>query len=750
MTLLPYRDPSQLVESRVTDLLGRMTMAEKCAQLVGPFGLDEPDGRFSLTFARQHFLNGISYVNSHHRKRDTRQTVEYLNAAQKFLREETRLGIPALGIGEGLHGYMAHEATSFPQAIGLASAWDPELHERVFSAVAREMRARGAHYVLSPVLDLARDPRWGRTEETYGEDPYLVARLGVAAVRGLQGERFTGDPSHVLATAKHFAAHGQPEAGTNCGPANYAERILREELLAPFEAVVREGRIGSVMASYNEINGVPSHVNPWLLKDLLRDEWGFEGFVVSDGWGVDDLYRLHFVAADEADAAEKAFSSGVGLELGRCFRHLEQSVQAGRIHEEALDAAVAKILRIKFQLGLFENPFVDGEAAIFITNCAEHKALALEAAHKSMILLKNEGGLLPLDKSKLHSLAVIGPNAAPIRLGGYSGDPGCGISVLEGIRQKVDEAVEVLYAEGCGITQSTNDAGQMWEDDEVVPPDPARDTELIAEAVQAAKKADVVLLVLGDNEQTCREGWSVDHLGDRDNLDLPGRQEELLRAVVAAGKPVILLLIQGRPASIDFAAEHVPAILEGWYLGQAAGTAVADVLFGDLNPGGKLPITFPRSVGQLPAYYYHKPSARRGYLFTSKEPLFPFGHGLSYTTFAYSNLRLSSDTIRPDEVAALSVDVTNTGPRLGDEVVQFYVHDVLSGRVTRPVKLLKGFQRLSLQPSETRTVTFSVGREQLQYLDESMQKVVEPGQFELMVGGSSQTVEKITFVVKED
>ncbi len=749
MSPLPYRDPSLPIQARVTDLLSRMTLAEKCAQLVGPFGLREPDGQFSLAFAREHFMDGVSYVSSHQRNRNTRQTVAYLNAMQKFLREETHLGIPALGIGEGLHGYMAHEATSFPQAIGLASAWDTDLHQRVFSAVAREMRARGAHYVLSPVLDLAREPRWGRTEETYGEDPYLVSRLGVAAVRGLQGERFTGDAEHVLATAKHFAAHGQPEAGTNCGPANYSERILREELFAPFEAVVREGRICSVMASYNEINGVPSHVNPWLLKDLLRGEWGFEGFVVSDGWGVDDLYRLHSVAVGEADAAEKSFSSGVELELGRCFRHLEHSVQAGRISEETVDAAVAKVLQVKFQFGLFENPFVDEETAIAVTNCAEHKALALEAAHKTIVLLKNEGGLLPLEKSNLHSsIAVIGPNAAPIRLGGYSGDPGCGVSVLEGIRQKVGKDIEVLYAEGCGLTQSTNDAGQMWHDDEALPPDPARDTRLIAEAVQTAEKADVILLVLGDNEQTCREGWSPNHLGDRDHLDLPFRQEELLRAIVATSKPVILLLIQGRPASINFAIEHVPAILEGWYLGQAAGTAIADVLFGDVNPGGKLPITFPRSVGQLPAYYYHKPSARRGYLFTSKEPLFPFGHGLSYTTFAYSNLRLSANTIHAGETTTLSIDVTNTGSRAGDEVVQFYVHDVLSERVTRPVKLLKGFQRITLQPNETRTVMFPVGREQLQYLNESMQRVVEPGQFELLVGGSSQIVEKITLEAK--
>jgi beta-glucosidase len=749
MTSTPYLDALLPIEARLADLLVRMTLTEKCAQLIGPFGLDEGDGQLSLDFVRQHFSNGISYVNTHHRQRKTRQTVLYLNAMQKFLREETRLGIPALGIGEGLHGYMAHEATSFPQAIGLASTWDVDLHQRVFGVVAKEMRARGAQYVLSPVLDLARDPRWGRTEETYGEDPYLVSQLGVAAVRGLQGERFSGDAEHVLATAKHFAAHGQPEAGTNCGPANYAERILREEFFAPFEAVVREGKISTVMASYNEINGVPSHVNRWLLKDLLRKEWGFEGFVISDGWGVDDLYRLHFVAADEGEAAEKAFSSGVDVELGRCFRHLEQAVEVGKIPEEVLDAAVAKILRVKFQLGLFENPFVDEERAVSITNSAEHKALALEAAHKSIILLKNDGGLLPLHQSKLRSLAVIGPNAEAIRLGGYSGDPGCSVSILEGIREKVGETIEVLYAEGCRITQSTNEAGQMWFDDEVLLPDPAQDAELITQAMHTAEKADITLLVLGDNEQTCREGWSTSHLGDRDNLELPATQEELLEAIFATGKPVILLLIQGRPASINFAAEHIPAILEGWYLGQAAGTAVADILFGDVNPGGKLPITFPRSVGQIPAYYYHKPSARRGYLFSNAEPLFPFGHGLSYTTFAYNNLRLSADKITANETAIFSVDVTNTGERSGNEVVQFYVHDLLSARVTRPVKLLKGFQRLILQAGETRTVRFSVGRDQLQFLDESMHKTVEAGQFELMIGGSSKTLQAIVLEVIE-
>lgn len=751
----PYQDPTLSIEARIADLLPRMTLAEKCCQLIG-LGLDTDDGHFSLDFANQHFKNGISYVGSHHRKRDTRQTVTYLNAVQKFLREETRLGIPALALGEGLHGYMAHQATSFPQAIGLASAWDPTLHEHIFSVVAKEMRARGAHYALSPVLDVAREPRWGRTEETYGEDPYLISRLGVAAVRGLQGKEFTGAADKVLATAKHFAAHGHPEGGRNCGPANYSERALREELLLPFEAVVREGKIGSVMASYNEINGIPSHINRWLLRDVLCDEWGFEGIVVSDGWGVDDLYRLHFVAADAAEAAEKALRSGVELELGRCFRHLEESVQAGRIPEALVDAAVSKVLRVKFMLGLFENPFVEEATALAVTNCAEHKALALEAAHKTLVLLKNEGNLLPLDKSKLGKLAVIGPNAGDLRLGGYSGDPGyreTGAkysepdSIIEGIHKKLGGSVEILWAQGCQITMSGNEAGQMWNDDEILVPTPEMDEYLIEIAIQTAQEADVVLLVLGDNEQTCREAWSENHLGDRDSLDLPGRQEDLLRAMVATGRPIVLLLLNGRPTSINYAAEHIPAIVEGWYLGQAGGTAFADVLFGDVNPGGKLPITFPRSVGQLPAYYYRKPSRNRSYLFADNTPLYPFGHGLSYTTFAYSNPRLDKDTIHANEVATLAVDITNTGSRAGDEVAQFYVHDVKSEFVTRPVKLLRGFQRITLQPGETRSVSFPVGRAQLEFLNEDMWKVVEPGAFELLVGGSSETVEKVVLTV---
>jgi beta-glucosidase len=559
--------------------------------------------------------------------------------------------------------------------------------------------------------------------------------MGVAAVRGLQGDRPGQDAQRVLATAKHFAVHGQPEGGANAAPANYAERIIREQFLAPFQAAVQDGNVAAVMASYNEINGVPTHINPWLLKQVLRQEWGFDGFVFSDGWGVDELVRIHHVAEDRAEAARKSLLAGVDLELGSCFANLLGEVESGRVPVAVLDSAVLRVLRVKFLLGLFENPFVETDEARHLANARQHRPLALEAARKAIVLLKNEGDLLPLDESSLHALAVIGPNAASLRLGGYTGRPRFGVSVLEGLRQKLGDRVKVLYAEGCRLTQN-NDSPLMWWDDGVAPADPVEDARLIAEAVATARQAQVALVVVGDNEQTCREGWSAQHLGDRDTLDLVGRQDELIRAVVETGVPTILLLINGRPASINYAVEHVPAILEGWYLGQETGVAVAETLFGENNPAGRLPITFPRSVGQIPAYYYHKPSARRGYLFTSLAPLFPFGHGLSYTTFAYSDLRLTPENIHPGENCLVQVEVRNTGDRAGDEVAQLYLHDQLAS-LTRPVKELKGFQRITLQPGESRTVSFTITPGDLSFLDIEMQRVVEPGRFDIQVGGSS-------------
>jgi beta-glucosidase len=747
-TNLAYRNASLPVEQRVADLLSQMTLEEKLAQM-SIFHMKTnnlPAEELPLDDEVRKLLEyGVGALGRPGIDSPARNTSMWTNSIQKYLREQTRLGIPAFFVDEALHGLMACGSTFFPQAIGLASTWDPELVEQVFAVAAKEMRVRGENWALTPVLDLARDPRWGSTEETYGEDPHLGSRIGVAAIRGLQGEEMPIGWDHVLSTAKHFAVHGQPEAGTNSGPTNYAEREIRENFLRAFQAAVMEAGVGSVMASYNEINGIPVHVNTWLLERVLRQEWGFRGIVTSDGGGIEQLQTLHHIASSKAEAARKALAAGVDFELDACFGTLLDQVRDGTIPETQVDRAVGRVLRAKFMLGLFDQPFSDPDEASRITNCDEHRALALKAAHKSIILLKNDG-LLPLDAGKLKTLAVIGPNAAGVHLGGYSAEPGRGISVLDGIRTKVGEMVKVLYAEGCKIT--ANDFGtrewRRWWEDAVIAPDPETDERLIAEAVETARKAEVILLVLGENESVCREGWSAQHLGDRDSLDLPGRQEALVRAVVATGVPTVVLLINGRPLSINYVAETVPAIFEGWYLGQEGGAAFADVLFGDVNPGGRLPITFPRSVGQIPAYYNHKPSARRGYLFADKTPLFPFGHGLSYTTFRYENLGVTPEKIKPGGQARVSVEVTNTGKRSGDEVVQLYVHDLVSEKVTRPVKELKGFRRITLEPGETRTVEFILGPEQLSYLDEHMQRIVEPGTFEVMVGPGSadhQTVQ---------
>jgi beta-glucosidase len=739
-----YKDARLPVERRVADLLARMTLEEKVAQLVclwaqrpqvGPqtdFSADRGD--FSPQKAREVMPHGVGQIARQRERKGPREGALFANAVQRWLVEQTRLGIPAVFHDEALHGLMARGGTHFPQPLALASSWDTEFVTRVFTAAALETRARGSHQVLGPNLDLARDPRWGRTDETYGEDPYLASRMGVAVIRALQGPGPGVDNEHVIATAKHYAAHGQPEGGTNIAPANYSERVLREIFLPPFEAAVKEAGIMSVMASYNEIDGVPSHASHWLLEKILRQEWGFRGHVVSDYYGIPQMESLHRVAADKAEAARLAINAGVDIELPDpdTYPALVAMVREGKVSEEVLNRAVARNLRAKFLLGLFENPYVDPARAERVTNSREHRELAAEAARRSITLLKNDGNLLPLDRARLKSIAVIGPNADRAHLGGYSDDPGRGISVLQGVTDKVGRSVKVNYAKGVKITE---EGGDWWADTSRLS-NPEEDAKLIAEAVEVARASDVALLVIGGNEDTNKEAWAENHLGDRDSLELVGRQNDLVRAVLATGRPTVVMLIGGGPLSINYVAENVPAILEGFYLGQETGVGVADVLFGDYNPAGKLPVSFPRSVGQLPIYYNHKPTAKRGYLFTSKEPLFPFGHGLSYTTFEYSNLRVSPAQIGPGGRSEVSVTVRNTGRRAGDEVVQLYVRDLVSS-VTRPVKELKDFRRVSLAPGESRTVTFTVTPDKLSFLDINMNRVVEPGAFDIMVGTSS-------------
>ena len=752
----PYRNPARPVALRVKDLLARMTLEEKVAQMVCVWQqkqqkLLDNQGRFDPTKAKAAFKKGHglgqvgrpsdagSPPGEPWKGQTARGMAELTNAIQKFFLENTRLGIPVLFHEECLHGHAARDATNFPQPIGLGATFNPALVEQLFTMTALEARVRGTHQALTPVIDVARDPRWGRVEETYGEDPYLNTRLGVAAVKGFQGDATFRNKKRVIATLKHFAAHGQPESGMNCAPANVSERLLRETFLNPFRDVLREAGAISVMASYNEIDGVPSHANKWLLCDVLRKEWGFKGFVVSDYYAIWELaYRPdthgHFVAKDKKAACRLAVEAGVNIELPEpdCYLHLVELVRKGVLKEKQLDELVAPLLHWKFQLGLFDDPYVDPDEADRVVGCEAHRDLALQAARETITLLKNDNQLAPLDPSKLSSIAVIGPNAHRVLLGGYSGLPKHNVTVLEGIKARVGDQVKVLYSEGCKITR-----GGSWQQDEVNPSDPVEDRKQIAEAVEVAMQADAIVLAIGGNEQTSREAWGLKHMGDRTRLDLVGLQQDLVDAMLATGKPVIVFLFNGRPLSINNLAKNVPAIFECWYLGQECGRAVAEVLFGDVDPGGKLPISIPRSVGHLPVFYNHKPSARRGYLWDDVSPLFPFGFGLSYTSFNLQNVRLAKKRITCEGSTRVFADVTNTGKRAGSEVVQMYIRDCISS-VTRPVKELKGFKKVWLQPGETKTVALDITAESLAFYDVNMKYGVEPGDFEIMVGNSSR------------
>jgi beta-glucosidase len=743
-----YKNPALPIEHRVADLLKRMTLDEKVDQLRGGHRYHVLDDTGTLTQEQGEALLHKMWENNFEIPPRRRAVLD--NGIQRYEMEKSRLGIPALLQGEALHGFMSFGSTSFPIPLALGSSWDPKLVEEVFTAASDEMSAAGINQAFTPVIDLARDPRWGRTEETYGEDPYLVARMGVAAIEGLQGHEFLIDRHHVMATAKHFV-HGQMEGGRNTGPSNISERILRESFLVPFEAAVKEAHTGSVMASYNEIDGIPVHINHWILGDVLRGEWKFDGFITSDGNALQMLYETHHVAADKADAARQSLAAGVDYDLsdGSVFATLSDQVKSGKVPQGELDTAAARILAAKFRLGLFDHPYVDVDYAEKTTNSAVHKTLALKAAEESIVLLKNDASLLPLDPAKMKTIAVIGPNATDVHQGGYSRGvgPGNGISLLDGIKKRAESAgAKVLYAEGCDITKGPHGWAE-WYANDVKLGDPAAQSAKIAAAVEVAKKSDVAIVVVGENEGTNREAWSENHVGDRDSLDLLGAQDDLIRAIVATGKPVVVFLLNGRPLSISYAAAHVPAILEGWYLGEAGGTAAAEALFGDVNPGGKLPVTFPRSVGQLPDYYDHKPSRNRSYAFADSTPLFPFGFGLSYTKFSFANLRVDSASIPPSGSAAVSVDVTNTGSREGVEVVQLYVHERVTP-VTVPVMELRAFERVALQPGEKKTVHFQLGPDQLSLIDTTMHRVVVPGTFDILVGPSSAETQKLALEVK--
>ncbi|MBB4084862.1 beta-glucosidase [Sphingomonas carotinifaciens] len=755
-----YKDARAPVDLRVRDLMGRMTLDEKVAQLI-TLSTSKRDvmnearafdpGRADAAYphgigqiARPSDRGGAATANNTGtdvtgRWRAPADTIAFVNAAQGWAVERSRLGIPILFHEEALHGYMAPEATSFPQAIALAGSFDRDLVERVNAVIAREVRAHGTVLALSPVVDIARDPRWGRIEETFGEDAYLCGEMGVAAVMGLQGPGRTLAPGKVFATLKHMTGHGQPESGENVAPAPIAERELRERFFPPFRKVVKRTGIGAVMPSYNEIDGVPSHANRWLLTQVLRGEWGFDGAIVSDYAAIPELASFHHVAADMDGAARLALAAGVDSDLpdGQAFRSLADQVRAGKVSLAAVDAACRRMLTLKFRAGLFEGATVDPRAAARLTANDEARALAREAAEKSIALLVNDG-TLPLTPGGHRRVAVIGPNAAVARLGGYSSIPKSPVSLLDGVRQRLAGRAEVVHAQGVFITQSEDRSAN-----EVLLADPAKNRQLIAEAVAVANTADIVLLAIGDTEQTSREGYAKNHLGDRTDLDLLGEQNALFLALKATGKPVVVLAINGRPPSWPTVTGGANAVLECWYMGQEGGHAMAAALFGDVNPGAKLPVTVARHVGQLPVFYDAKPSARRGYLFDTTDPLFPFGFGLSYTTFRLSPPRLSATRIGVAASVEVEVDVTNTGTRAGDEVVQLYVHDLVAS-VTQPIKALKGFQRVSLKPGERRTVRFTLGPDAFALWNLDMEEVVEPGQFHIMTGANSRDLQSVT------
>jgi beta-glucosidase len=754
-----YKDPSIPVAERVTDLLKRMTLEEKVAQMVSVNNevkdsiVFDSMGNINIDRVKQMLPYGVGEIT---RPSETKggqsQTsnnkqvglTPYENAVlsnklQKYFLEETRLGIPAIFHEECLHGLVAAYATSYPSPIAIASSFDRKIVEKVYSNIAAETRLRGSHQALTPVVDVARDPRWGRVEETFGEDPYLVSQIGIAAVLGFQGDGSFKDKKHIAATLKHFVGHGQPESGTNTGPVNLSERTLREVHFFPFKEIIQKAGALSVMPTYHEVDGIPVCTNHWLLTDILRDEMGFKGFAVSDYFAIREMYsrygiNSHRVARDASDAAGLAINAGVNMELPSpdCYKSIPELVKEGKISEKQIDKLVGEILYVKFRLQLFDDPYTNPKQAQEFASFEANRELAKQAALESIVLLKNKDNFAPLNIHKIKSIAVIGPNADRKMLGGYSGEPSYYTTLLQGIKEKVGEKIKVYFSEGCRIT-----IGGSWVEDKVTYPNPEEEKVKIAEALAVAKKADVIVLALGGNEQVSREAWNIYHLGDRSSLDLAGMQNELFNALFTTGKPIMVVLFNGAPLSINSINEKANTIYECWYLGQESGNAVADVLFGDFCPGGKLPITFPRSAGQIPAFYNHKPSARRGYIDSDIKPLYDFGFGLSYTKFQITNLRLNKDHIKKNEDVLVMADVKNTGSSAGDEVVQMYIRDELSS-VTRPIKELKDFERVSLQPGETKTIKLSITPEKLSFYNIDMKYVVEPGDFTIMVGNSSR------------
>ena len=747
---LPYKNPALSTETRVADLLSRMTLEEKVGQLLCPLGWEMyeiqgnevyPSGKFKQLVKER---NAGMLWATYRADPWTRKTLENGlnpelaakagNALQKYVMENTRLGIPMFLAEEAPHGHMAIGTTVFPTGIGMAASWSPELIKEVGNAVAKEIRSQGGHISYGPVLDLSRDPRWSRVEETFGEDPVLSSALGAAMVAGLGG----GDLSQeyaTIATLKHFLAYAVPESGQNGNYASVGLRDLHQNFLPPFRKAIDAGAL-SVMTSYNSIDGIPCTSNHYLLTQLLRNEWKFRGFVVSDLYSIEGIHESHFVAPTKENAAIQAISAGVDVDLGgEAYTHLCHAVQTGQIDRMVIDTAVCRVLRMKFEMGLFEHPYVEPKIAARTVRSKEHIGLARRIAQASITLLKNKNSVLPLSK-KINKVAVIGPNADNRynMLGDYTApqEDSNVKTVLDGVMAKLSPS-RVEYVKGCAI----------------------RDTAVneIEQAVEAARRSEVVIAVVGGSsardfktsyketgaavtgkgsisDMECGEGF------DRATLSLLGGQQELLQALKQTGKPLIVIYIEGRPLEKNWASEYADALLTAYYLGQEGGNAIADVLFGDYNPAGRLPITVPRSVGQIPIYYNKKAPQNHDYVEMSATPLYSFGYGLSYTTFEYSDLQITQKAPYSFEV---SFKVKNTGKYDGEEVAQLYIRDEYAS-VVQPMKQLKHFERFHLKKGEGKTITFILIKDELSIVNQNLETVVEPGMFRIMIGCSSDDI----------
>lgn len=758
---LPYKNPKLSPEERTRDLISRMTLDEKIAQMQCEWLMGKvrvmTNGKFDEAKAAGRWGNGIGELArlnedlSITRREQFGQTLsprrgaKLYNQIQKYFIEKTRLGIPVVSHEECLHGQQSKDATNFPVPIALASSWDEELIHQIYTAVAKEVRSRGGSHVLGPVLDVVRDPRWGRTEETMGEDTYYNSRMGKAIVKALQGTEYLIDDEHVGVTLKHFGVHGNSEGGVNTAPSYMDEHEARQTFLLPFREVIRECDPMYVMVTYNELWGQPAHANSYLLQNILRDEFGFKGTIVSDYGGISNIHAVDKSAPDYDEAGIRGLMAGVEMELPDIlsYKNLKTLVAEGRISGQAIDKAVTHILLNKFRLGLFDRPYVDPAKAEQIVGCEAHRKLAYQAAAESMVLLKNDNRLLPLDKDKVKSIALIGPNANRCILGGYSDVPRDTITPLRAIREKYGDKMNILYAEGVRLTNSNDNSHpnvRLLTEQE--------NRQRIREAVKTAEKADVIVLFLGENEAMSREATTAETLGDLPTLDLLAGQKQLVDEIVALGKPVCAFVNSGTTLSLGYLEENVPAVMQCWYLGQEGGYAMIDALFGDVNPSGKLTISFPRSVGHLPSYYNYKPSSRRGYnLGFDISPLHPFGYGLSYTTYRYSNPRIDRQQMAAGDTAVVSIDVENMGSRDGSEIVQMYVTDDYA-TMTRPVKELRGFKRVHLNPGEKQTVSFRIDKDLLSYYDRNNHWQCEPGIFTIAVGASSEDNQKVKLEIK--